>query len=198
MKTAQTTLKNLFLDSLADIYYAECQLVRALPKMAKAATQDDLKNAFRSHLKETEGHVKKVEKVFAAFGAKAKGKKCEAIVGLLEEGDEMAADNKGCRTLDAALIVAAQKVEHYEIATYGSLREWAVLLGNSAAVGLLEEILQEEKTADRTLTEIARLRANPLAEALPKTDASEGQTRNSSSFPHSLSQRIDRRIAVDA
>src|ERR1039458_9743415 len=114
------TLKDLFLDSLADIYYAENQLVRALPKMAKAATDDQLREAFESHLEETEGHVTKVESVFSQFGQKARSKKCPAIVGLLTEADEMASENKGSPAIDAALIAAAQRVEHYEIASYGS------------------------------------------------------------------------------
>ena len=156
------TLKELFLDSLADIYYAEQQLVRALPKMAKAASDDQLREAFESHLEETKGHVTKVESVFTEFGQKARSKKCPAIVGLVEEADEMAAENKGSPTIDAALIAAAQKVEHYEIATYGSLKEWADLLGEDAAAETLEEILEEEKGADSTLTELGR---NPCNEA---------------------------------
>jgi ferritin-like metal-binding protein YciE len=134
------TLKDLFLDSLADIYYAEQQLVRALPKMAKAATDDQLREAFESHLQETEGHVTKVESVFAEFDQKARSKKCPAIVGLVEEADKMAAEHKRSPTIDAALIAAAQKAEHYEIATYGSLKEWAGNLGEDFAADILEEI----------------------------------------------------------
>jgi ferritin-like metal-binding protein YciE len=157
------TLKGLFLDSLADIYYAEQQLVRALPKMAKAASDDQLREAFESHLEETQGHVTKVEGVFAEFGQKPRSKKCPAIVGLLEEGDEMASENKGSPTIDAALIAAGQKVEHYEIATYGSLREWADLLGEDTAAETLGEILEEEKGADSTLTELGRNACNAAA-----------------------------------
>lgn len=111
------------------MYDAEQRIVRALPKMAKAATCPDLQAAIRSHLKETQGHVTKLEKVFKAFGEKVKGKKCEATVGLLEEGDQIAADFKGSSAINAALISAAQKVEHYEIASFGCLHEWAGLLG---------------------------------------------------------------------
>jgi ferritin-like metal-binding protein YciE len=157
------TLKDLFLDSLADIYYAEQQLVRALPKMAAAASDDQLREAFESHLEETHGHVTKVESVFTEFAQKARSKKCPAIVGLLEEGDEMASENKGSPTLDAALIAAGQKVEHYEIATYGSLREWAALLGQDRAADILGEILEEEKGADSTLTELGRNVCNAAA-----------------------------------
>ena len=162
------TLKDLFLDELADMYDAERRIVKALPKLAKAATCDDLKGAFQSHLKETEGHVKKLEQVFQSFDLKAKGKTCEATVGLLEEGDEIAADFKGSPAINAALISAAQKVEHYEMASYGCLHEWARLLGNKEAAGLLQEILEEEKAANESLTELALASSNE--EALGESD----------------------------
>jgi ferritin-like metal-binding protein YciE len=162
------TLKNLFLGELADMYDAERRIVKALPKMAKAATCDDLKGAIQSHLKETEGHVKKLDQVFQSFDEKAKGKTCEATVGLLEEGDEIAADFKGSPAINAALISAAQKVEHYEMASYGCLHEWAGLLGNKEAAGLLQEILDEEKAANESLTELARASSNE--EALGESD----------------------------
>src|SRR5450432_2703108 len=150
------TLKDLFLGELADVYDAEHRIIKALPKMAKAATCDKLKEAILAHLKETEGHVKKVEQVFQSFDEKAKGKTCEATVGLLKEGDEIAAEFKGSPAINAALIAAAQKVEHYEIASYGCLHEWAGLLGNEPAAGFLEEILAEEKAANEKLTGLAR------------------------------------------
>jgi ferritin-like metal-binding protein YciE len=167
------TLKDLFLDELEDMYDAERRIVKALPKLAKAATCDDLKAAFQSHLKETEGHVKKLEEVFQSFDEKAKGKTCEATVGLLEEGDEIAADFKGSPAINAALISAAQKVEHYEMASYGCLHEWAGLLGNDEAARLLQEILGEEKTANETLTELARAGSNN--EALGESDEQESE-----------------------
>jgi len=157
------TLKDLFLDELADMYDAEHRIVKALPKMAKAATCEKLKKAIISHLKETEGHVKKLEQVFQSFATKAEGKKCEATVGLLDEGDEIAADFKGSPAINAALISAAQKVEHYEMASYGCLHEWAGLLGNQEAAGLLQDILKEEKAANETLTELARSNSNEEA-----------------------------------
>ncbi len=157
------TLKVLFLDELADMYDAERRIVKALPKMAKAATCDKLKEAILAHLKETEGHVTKVEQVFQSFDEKAKGKTCEATVGLLKEGDEIAADFKGSPAINAALISAAQKVEHYEMASYGCLHEWAGLLGNEKAAGLLQEILEQEKAANETLTELARASSNEEA-----------------------------------
>ena len=157
------TLNDLFLDELADMYDAERRIVKALPKMAKAATCEKLKEAILSHLEETKGHVEKLERVFECFDEKAKGKTCEATVGLLEEGDEIAAEFKGSPAINAALISAAQKVEHYEMASYGCLHEWAGLLGNEEAAGLLEEILEEEKAANEGLTELARASSNEEA-----------------------------------
>lgn len=169
------TLKDLFLDELADMYDAERRIVKALPKMAKAATCDELKGAIQSHLKETEGHVKKLEQVFQAFGQKAKGKTCEATVGLLAEGDEIAAEFKGSPAINAALISAAQKVEHYEMASYGCLHEWAGLLGNQKAADLLQEILEEEKAADESLTKLARDGKNEEALGESADEESEEQ-----------------------
>ena len=148
-------LKDLFLDELADMYDAENRIAKALPKMAKAATDEDLKTAILDHLEETKGHIEKVERVFAAFDEKAKGKKCKATVGLLEEGDEIASDNKGEPTVNAPIISACQKVEHYEIASYGTLVEWGKLLDNDEALNLLEEILEQEKQANEKLTGLA-------------------------------------------
>lgn len=153
-------LKVLFLDELADMYDAEHRIIKALPKLAKAATCEKLKAAFLFHLGETKDQVTKLEKVFQAFGEKAKRKTCKATVGLLKEGDEIAAENKGEPTINAALISAGQKVEHYEMASYGCLHEWAGLLGNEKAVKLLEEILEEERTANESLTTLARASSN--------------------------------------
>jgi len=157
------TLKDLFLGELADMYDAERRIVKALPKMAKAATCTHLKALILAHLKETEGHVTKLEQVFQAFDQKPTAKTCEATVGLLKEGDEIAAEFKGGAAVNAALISAAQKVEHYEMASYGCLHEWAGLLGNEEAAGLLQEILGEEKAANEKLTELARSRSNEEA-----------------------------------
>jgi ferritin-like metal-binding protein YciE len=158
------TLKDLFLEELEDMYDAEQRLVKALPQMAKAATHEELADAFRSHLKETEGHVKQLEQVFKSIDEKPRRKKCEAITGLLEEGEEISAENKGHPTINAALISAAQKVEHYEIASYGCLRTWAELLENDKATELLEDILAQEKQADETLTIIAVKACNQSAQ----------------------------------
>lgn len=150
------TLKDLFHDELKDMYDAEQRIARALPKMTKAATCMKLQAALQNHLKETQGQITNLEQVFKSIGEKAQGKKCEATVGLLEEGDEIATEFKGSPAINAALIAAAQKVEHYEIASYGCLVEWAGLLGNQEAKDLLKKILDQEKTADDALTEIAR------------------------------------------
>jgi ferritin-like metal-binding protein YciE len=146
-----STLRETFLDELSDIYDAEKQLLKALPKMAKAAKNGQLKAGFQTHLNETEGHVSRLEEVFEAFGESAKGKTCKAMKGLIEEGEDLIKNDEG----DAALISAAQKVEHYEIAAYGSLKSWAELLDEKDAAGLLEETLDEEKDTDEKLTEVA-------------------------------------------
>lgn len=164
-------LNDLFLDELADMYDAEQRIAKALPKMAKAATCPDLKEAFQAHLKETEGHVKKLEQVFQCFDKKAKGIMCEATVGLLKEGDEIATEFKGSPALNAALIAAAQKVEHYEMASYGCLHEWAELLDNPKAAGLLKQILEQEKHANESLNDLAHSSLNK--EALGESDGSE-------------------------
>jgi len=153
-------LEVLFLDELADIYDAENRLVKALPKMVEAADHDSLRQKFQAHLKETEQQATKLEEVFRSFGKTPRRKKCEAMVGLIKEAETITADNKDMSTLDAALISAAQKVEHYEIASYGCLREWATQLGNDSAAEILQGILEEEKTADRLLTEQARACSN--------------------------------------
>jgi ferritin-like metal-binding protein YciE len=167
-KINMKTLKELFLDELADMYDAERRTVKALPKMARAATCEKLKKAILAHLKETEGHVTKLERVFQLFGEPAKGKTCEATVGLLKEGDEIASDFKGSPAINAALISAAQKVEHHEMASYGALHAWAGLLGKKEAADLLLEILGEEKAANDALTALAR--ASSDKEALGESD----------------------------
>jgi ferritin-like metal-binding protein YciE len=174
------TLKDLFLDELADVYDAEHRIVKALPKLVKAATCNDLKKAFQSHLKETEGQIEKLDKVFKSFGLKPKVKTCEATVGLLKEGDEIATEFKGSPAINAALIAAGQKVEHYEMASYGCLHEWARLLGNTEAANLLEEILGEEKAANETLNELALEKSNQeaLVESSEAKSAGNGKSES--------------------
>lgn len=153
---AESALKELFIDELKDIYWAEQHLVKALPKMIKGATSDELKNTIQEHLTQTEGHVSRLERVFESIGEKAKAVKCEAMDGLLKEADELLKEtDKGTEVRDVAIISAAQKVEHYEIASYGTLKALAGTLGYSEAQGLLQQTLEEEKTADQLLTEAA-------------------------------------------
>lgn len=153
-------LQDLFFNELADIYDAEHRIAKALPKMAEAATSTPLKKAFELHLKQTLGHAKKVEGIFECFDLKAKAKTCEATVGLLKEGEEIAVSFEGSPAINAALIAAAQKVEHYEMATYCCLHEWAKLLGNQKAAALLQEILDEEGATNKALTVLAREGSN--------------------------------------
>jgi ferritin-like metal-binding protein YciE len=158
-----STLKELFLDELADMYDAEKRISKALPKLAKAATSEELKDAFTSHLEETKEQITKLEAVFEAFGEKPKGKTCKATVGILAEGEEITEDNEDSPTINAALIAAGQKVEHYEIASYSCLIEWARLLDNDDAVENLESILAQEEAASEKLTDIADSSANEEA-----------------------------------
>src|SRR5579863_6808582 len=159
------TLDDLFEDTLKDIFYAENKILKALPKMAKAAHSDELKAAFEKHLRETEGHVSRLEKVFKLIEVAPKGKKCEAIEGIIEEGAEIMKEFKGAPALDAGLISAAQAVEHYEIARYGTLKRWAEQMGLDEAANLLDETLTEEKDTDDSLTELADSTINQQAEA---------------------------------
>jgi len=151
----QSELQELFIDELKDIYSAESQLVKALPKMAKAATSDELRSGFEKHLEQTKGHVGRIEQIFQGLDDKPTGKKCKGMEGLIEEGDEAAKEDYVDDAKDAALIGAAQRVEHYEIAAYGTVRAMAEKLGNTQAVKLLSQTLQEEKDTDEKLTKLA-------------------------------------------
>jgi ferritin-like metal-binding protein YciE len=159
------TLDQLFHDTLKDIYFAEKKILATLPKMMKAAQNEDLKAAFEKHREETQGHVERLEEVFAAIDKKPQGKTCQAIVGITDEGAEIMEDYKGSPALDAGLLAAAQAVEHYEISRYGTLKTWARELGLDNAVRLLDQTLQEEKKTDATLTEIAETAVIQEAEA---------------------------------
>jgi ferritin-like metal-binding protein YciE len=161
----EKTLHDLFHDTLKDIYYAEKKILGALPKMAKAAQSEDLKAAFEKHESETEEHVSRLEQVFEAIDAKPQSKTCDAIIGIIEEGQEVMKEYKGQAALDAGLIAAAQAVEHYEISRYGTLKTWARELGLDDAAGLLDETLEEEKKTDEALTELAETEVNPHAQA---------------------------------
>ena len=157
-------LRKLLEEQLADIYYAEKKVTKAIPKMAKAAQNEDLREGFTDHAKETEGHVERCERAFKLLRKPAKAKKCEAIEGLVKEAGELMSEYKGSKALDAALIDAAQKVEHYEIATYGSLIAWARLLGEDKVAEVLEKTIAEEKNCNETLTELAEAGVNAEAD----------------------------------
>jgi ferritin-like metal-binding protein YciE len=159
------TLADLFEDGLKDIYFAEKKILGALPKMAKAAQSEKLAAAFEKHLTETEGQVERLERIFQSMDKPAKGKKCPAILGILEEGKEVMKDYKGSPALDAGLVAAAQAVEHYEIGRYGTLRAWAQELGMRQAVRLLGQTLAEEEKTDKALSSLAETAVNQQAEA---------------------------------
>jgi ferritin-like metal-binding protein YciE len=157
------SLQDLFVDQLRDLYNAENQLVKALPKMAKSANSDELQTAFTSHLEETKGHVERLEQIFEQLGQKPGGKTCKAMKGLVEEGAEMMDEDAEPQIMDAGLIAAAQRVEHYEMAGYGTVRTFAKLLGQNDAAKLLQQTLDEEGAADKKLTQLATSIVNPRA-----------------------------------
>lgn len=156
-------LNDLFHDTLKDIYFAECQILKSLPKMAKAAKSEELKNAFLKHRDETEQHVERLQEVFEEIGRRPQAKTCEAIKGILEEGDEIMEEYSGSEAFDAGLLAAAQAVEHYEMSRYGTLKTWANQLGLKGAVSLLEETLEEEKKTDALLSDLAKSTVNQKA-----------------------------------
>jgi ferritin-like metal-binding protein YciE len=151
----ESALKELYVDELKDLYDAENRLVKALPKMAKAATSEELRSGFEEHLEQTRGHVDRLKEIFDSLGEKPTGKKCAGMMGIIKEGDELIGEDFADGAMDAALISAAQRVEHYEIAAYGCVRSWADLLGDTEASALLEKTLEEEKETDKKLTELA-------------------------------------------
>jgi ferritin-like metal-binding protein YciE len=162
------TLQKLYTDELRDLYNAENQLLKALPKMAKAASSEDLKEAFEKHLEQTKGHVERLEQVFEELDEKPKGKTCRAMKGLIEEGSEILEQDGEESVRDVGIIVAAQKVEHYEIAGYGSVRTFAHLLGQNKAAELLQTTLDEESETNEILNKLAESVVNP--EALMETE----------------------------
>src|SRR6478735_3339833 len=168
MESAMTTkdkkLNDLFLDTLKDLYFAEKHILKALPKMAKAAQSDKLRAAFEKHEGETDGQVERLEQVFKSIGQTPKTKTCDAIMGILDEGKEIMDEYKGMPALDAGLLAAAQAVEHYEISRYGTLKTWASELGYKDAVKLLDATLKEEKATDSALSQLAESEVNQHAE----------------------------------
>ena len=162
---AEKDLNELFLDTLKDIYYAEKHILKALPRMAKAANSDELRAAFEKHYDETEGQVERLERIFEMLGKAARGKKCDAIEGIIDEGKEVMEEYADTPALDAGLLAAAQSVEHYEISRYGTLKAWAEKLKMPQAAKLLDATLAEEKKTDETLTKIAEKAVNYEAAA---------------------------------
>jgi ferritin-like metal-binding protein YciE len=163
MPAKEKTLNDLFLEALKDVYHAEKQILRALPKMAKSAESEQLRQAFQTHREETERQVERLEQVFDLIGKPARGKPCQAMQGIIEEGKEVMEDFADSEALDAGLIDAAQAVEHYEICRYGTLRTWAMQLGMRDAATLLEQTLEEEKKTDKLLSQLAESAVNQKA-----------------------------------
>jgi ferritin-like metal-binding protein YciE len=163
----QNGFHKLFIEELKDLYSAETQLTKALPKMAKAASSAELRRAFEQHLQETEGHIQRLEQIFQELERSPRGKRCKGMAGLIEEGSEMIEEHKDgeAEVLDAGLIAAAQRVEHYEIAAYGTARTFAQQMGHQKAVNLLQQTLDEEYATDKKLTALAESRVNPEAQA---------------------------------
>jgi ferritin-like metal-binding protein YciE len=174
--SSMDSLEDLLHDEIKDIYDAEKQLTKALPKLAKKASNDELREAFESHLEETQTHIERLERVFQELDRPARGKKCEGMQHLISEGNEMIAECEDDDTRDAVMIAAAQKVEHYEIASYGTIRTWANLLGKREVAAILEETLEEEKAADLKLTGIAESFVNAAA-ARPGDEEEEEEQR---------------------
>jgi ferritin-like metal-binding protein YciE len=170
---ALESMQDLFLNELKDVHNAEKQILKALPRMAKAADAPALQQAFNKHLRETEGHVKRLERIFKSLGQAARGKKCKGMEGLIEEGKEILEEEGAPEVIDAALISAAQRVEHYEIAAYGCLRTYAQLLGYDEADRLLEQTLQEEEATDKALTALGEGGINQAAVAVGAEEEEE-------------------------
>ena len=171
-----STLHDAFLDELRDVYDAEKQLTKALPKLAKAATSSVLRDAFEAHLEETRGHVDRLEQIMEGLGEKIRGKHCEGIAGIIEEGQAVMDEEFDDATMDACLIAAGQRAEHYEMAAYGTLVAWAEAMGHTDAAALLQETLDEEKAADEKLTALAKAGINQEAADAAHPDDEEEDT----------------------
>jgi ferritin-like metal-binding protein YciE len=191
-------LKELYVDELKDLYSAENQLVKALPKLAKAASSDELRQGFEEHLEQTKEHVARLEQIFEALDESPKGKKCMGMEGLVKEGAEVMDEDFEDAVMDSALIGAAQRVEHYEIAAYGTVLEFANLLGETEAASLLEETLNEEKETDEKLTELAKdinSQANEGGEEVEQEDEEEVSDEEASNKPAKGTRKPTRRVA---
>ena len=192
------SLDDLLQDELRDMYDAEKQLTKALPKMAKKATSEELKQAFEEHLSQTEQHVERLEQAFEQLDIPARAKKCEGMKGLIAEGQEMMSEADDDATRDAVMIASAQKIEHYEIASYGSARTWANQLGKSEVASLLEETLEEEKETDQRLTTIAESMVNPQAAQREQEEEEESSGGGrSAARARATTSRTSRQAAAD-
>jgi ferritin-like metal-binding protein YciE len=189
------SLRELYVEQLRDLYDAENQLIKALPKMAKEASSDELREAIEEHLEQTRDQAERLEQIFEQLGEKAKGKKCKGMQGLLEEGKETLEEDMEEDTKDAAIIAAAQRVEHYEISGYGTARTYANLLGENEAAGLLEETLNEEKETDQKLTQLAEEINVEAAEGSEEEESEEEEARPSRPRSSSSGSRSRRRVA---
>lgn len=189
------SLRELYVEQLRDLYDAENQLIKALPKMAKEASSDELRQGIEEHLEQTRGHVERLEQVFEQLGEKPKGKKCKGMQGLLEEGKETLEEDMEDDTKDAAIIAAAQRVEHYEISGYGTARTYANLLNENEAAELLEETLNEEKETDQKLTQLAEEINVEAAEGSGEEEGEEEESRQSRARSSSSGSRSRRRVA---
>lgn len=189
------SLRELYVEQLRDLYDAENQLIKALPKMAKEASSDELRQGIEEHLEQTRGHAERIEQIFEQLGEKPKGKKCKGMQGLLEEGKETLEEDMEEDTKDAAIIAAAQRVEHYEISGYGTARTYANLLGENEAAELLEETLNEEKETDQKLTQLAEEINVEAAEGSGEEESEEKESRPSRARSSSSGSRSRRRVA---
>ena len=194
------SLDELLQDELKDLYDAEKQLTKALPKLAKKASNEELRQAFEEHLRQTEQHIERLEQAFEQLDVPAKGKKCEGIRGILQEGESQLREAEDDATRDALMIASAQKVEHYEIAAYGTVRTWANRLGRNEVASLLEETLEEEKETDKKLTQIAESIVNPeAAEGAGEGEEEEpaGRSRSAGRSARAPMSRTGRQVAAD-
>jgi ferritin-like metal-binding protein YciE len=192
--SSMESLEDLMQDELKDIYDAEKQLTKALPKLARKATNEELRDALQTHLQETEGHVERLEQIFETLGMPARGKRCEGMKHLIDEGNDMISEAEEDATRDAIMIAAVQKTEHYEIASYGTLRTWANVLGKSEVASLCEETLEEEKAADEKLTAIAESFVN---EQSANEGEGEEEEESSSRGRRSAPRGSSRQVAAD-
>jgi ferritin-like metal-binding protein YciE len=191
----ENSLQELYVEQLRDLYNAESQLVKALPKMAKAAQSEALRQGFEHHLEQTTGHVDRLEQIFSAMDESPKGRKCAGMEGLVKEGEEVIKEQSSSDALDAGLIASAQRVEHYEIAAYGTVRSFAKFLGDNEAVDLLQQTLDEEKETDEKLTELSK---EVIARAMDAAQAAETEQESEeegASRPPQRSKRAKARSA---